>query len=192
MSHPQDEPMVRMAIITGLVLLGATITLASSVIKGWVTRLSIEPLLQCDMDLICDTVVRIEDTENKLQWKRDRHRIAFVGTDAQYIESHMRWVIPFVTQTVPNSVWCAMNKKNGSGIVFVSPSNGLSVHRLSDSHVRCYVKFTAMSLDENNMVIDGIGGGWSVVDIVYDVVDIGMTGDDASEPHILLVGCCSK
>jgi hypothetical protein len=189
MSHPQDDPMVRMVFITGLVLLGATITLASSAIRGWVARVAIEPLIQSDMDLICDTVSRIEEKENELQWKRDRHRITFVGTDDQYIESHMRWVVPFVTQTVPNSVWCAMNKKNVDGVVFVSPANGLSVHRLSDSHVRCYLQFTAMLLDENNIVIDGVDGMKSVVDIVYDVVDIGMAGDDASEPHILLVKC---
>lgn len=194
MNHSPNETIFRMACITGLVLLGATITLTSATIRGWVSRVAIEPLYQADMDGICDTVAQIEEKENELQWKRDRHRITFVGTDARYIDEHMRWAIPFVTQTVPNSVWCAMNKKNIDGIVFVSPSNGLSVHRLSDTHIRCYLRFTAMRLDENNMVVEG-GGDAVVVDIVYDVVDTGyVVGVDAvsPDPHILLIGCTSK
>jgi hypothetical protein len=176
--------MFRILLFTGLVLLGVAITFTSA------KRLTTVALNQHDMDTICDTVVRIPEAENELQWNRDRDRITFVGTSAQYIEAHMRWAIPFVTQTVPNSIWCVMNKKNSPQIVFVSPSNGLSVLRLSDSHVRCYLRFTVMSLDENNLVVDGSDKMNGSVDIAYDVVNMvdDISGTD-TDPHILLIEC---
>lgn len=181
-------------LLTGLVVVGATITIVSPVVRNWFTKLSIDLITQQDMDEICKTITSMDMKEISLQWSRDRNRITFVGMDARYIDEKMLWVIPFVVQTVPNSIWCVLNKRNGKDVVFTSPQNGLSVHRVSDAHVRCHLRFMVMRLDENNMVSEEGDAGNVCVSLVYDVVDTGY-GDGEStnhihtDPHILLVEC---
>jgi hypothetical protein len=189
-----DESFLRAVLITGLVVVSATITVASPMIRSWFTRLSIDPITQQDMDEICKTITSMDEDEVSLQWTRDKNRIAFVGMDSGYIDERMRWAIPFVVQTVPNSVWCVLNKRNGKDVVFTSPSNGLSVHRISDAHIRCHLRFLVVRLDENNMVSEGSEGsegdeGKVEVSVVYDVVDTGYGDGDLTDPHILLVEC---
>ena len=186
-----NDAYFRTMVFTGLVVASATITIASPSVRNWLMRSRIELIDQTDMDGICETILCMPESEISLQWSRDRDRISFIGTTAQYVYEHMQWAVPFVTQTVPNSVWCVLNAKNAHDIVFTSPQSGLSVHRIGDAHVRCHLKFTVMRLDDHGMVREGDEAGNAVVAVTYDVVDTRYDdGDDvAGDPHILLIGC---
>lgn len=189
MIQSSDETFFRAMVFAGLVVFGTTITMTSSTIRDWMIRSSIELITQHDMDVICETVVGMNEKEISLQWSRDKNRITFVNMDALYIDEQMQWVIPFVTQTVPNSVWCELNAKNSNNVLFTSPSNGLSVYRISDAHIRCSLNFLVVRLDDNNMVYEGDNVGNAEVYVTYDVVDIRCISDEMGDPHIILVGC---
>ena len=186
-----DETFFRAMMLTGLMMVGATV-ITSSTIRRWMVRTSIELITQRDLDDICKTIAGIDEDETSLQWIRDKNRIAFVGTNAHYIDERMQWVIPFVTQTAPNSIWCVLNTKNGNDVVFTSPSNGLSVHRISDVHIRCYLNFLVMRLDDNNMVCEAEVLDNVDVNVTYDIVDTRYDSDAPIDPHILLIGCIKR
>lgn len=192
MKQSGDETFFCAMVFAGLVVLGTTITIASPTIRDWMIRSSIELITQHDMDVICETVMGMDEKEISLQWTRDKNRIVFVNMDALYIDEQMQWAIPFVTQTVPNSVWCELNAKNSNNILFTSPSNGMFVHRIGDAHIRCNLKFLVVRLDDNNMVHEADASGNVEVSVIYDVVDTRYDDDVSDDPHILLIGCVKK
>ena len=67
-------------------------------------------------------------------------------------------------QTIPNQIWKILTLKNNPtedqrrttqpAVAFVSSHDTVEIHRITDSEIRCTVKFTVHELNDNNMFRD--------------------------------------
>ena len=205
-------------IVSGLILFTAGIGMkkimnsgynesVSSTVCHLATKYTVQGVdLHC-LETIFDEIGAMPQKEIIGQWLRDRHRIVFTNTTCDYIETHMAWCIRYVSQTLPNGIWCELHRRNsenqylqliGRKIIFTSNNlGGFKIIRLTDTHIRCLVIFNIQDLDEINMTITENNTIGSYICITYDIVYIDDWSDitegdgygKTNNAYIILIDC---
>ena len=224
MGYPMSEtsPDTIRIFVSGIILISAGISAGigvklitdnkpkdniSSTICNLTSKYIVKGIDISGLEKVFEDVGNMTNVETMDQWRRDRHRLTFTNTTCNYIETHMAWCIRYVSQTLPNGIWCELHRINsvnpylhliGKQVMFTSNHiNGFKIIRLTDTHIRCLIIFNIQDLDQSNMTINENNSVGSYICITYDIVYIDdwtniMDGDrdgDQSNAYILLIDC---
>ena len=109
---------------------------------------------------ICREVVDIDQSNIDSQWKLDRMRLPYQNfpklnklTDhqnekniAEYIDNNMKWAIPYLCQTFPNTIWAhvfnhLIDKDEYREYVLTNNPDKYFVEYIDDDSVNIYLEF---------------------------------------------------
>jgi len=99
---------------------------------------------------ICREVVDIDQSNIDSQWKLDRMRLPYQKFPkqniAEYIDNNMKWAIPYLCQTFPNTIWAhvfnhLIDKDEHREYVLTNNPDKYFVEYIDDDSVNIYLEF---------------------------------------------------
>jgi hypothetical protein len=127
----------------------------------------IDRLSQSELDTVFDDILQIDDVAMMDQWQRDRHRTKFINCDANTIDQSMEWCRRFVSQTLPNGIWCLISGRI-NGVVL--STERCDCERFTDDHIRTTLVFRVHELSTDNLISCDIA--FDSITVVYDIVRV--------------------
>jgi hypothetical protein len=127
----------------------------------------IDRLSQSELETVFDDILQIDDVAMMDQWRRDRHRTKFINCDADTIDRSMAWCRRFVSQTLPNGIWCLISSRI-NGVVL--STERCDCERFTNDHIRTTLVFRVHELSTDNLISCDIA--FDSITVVYDIVRV--------------------